>query len=127
MATTSVETLPVLPLPDGVVLPEMVVTVAAESDEAAAVIDVVGDGRLLLVPRVKGRFATTGVIGTIVDRSPGGTDRRGRKQPTTVTIRAHGRAKVGAGVIGSAPALWVEAEPVEAADSQAETEAAPRS
>ena len=72
---------------------------------------------------MQGRFASTGVIGTIVDRSPGGTDRRGRTQPTTVTIRAHGRAKVGAGVIGSAPALWVEAEPVVDPEPDAETEA----
>ena len=34
MTTTSVETLPVLPLPDGVVLPDMVVTVALQSKEA---------------------------------------------------------------------------------------------
>ncbi len=110
MATTSVETLPVLPLPDGVVLPEMVVTVAAESPEAAAVIDATTDGRLLLVPRIDGRFAATGVIGSVVDRSS--STRDGRNKVTTVTIRAHGRARVGAGVVGSSPILWVEAEPV---------------
>ncbi|MEM8924259.1 MAG: endopeptidase La [Actinomycetota bacterium] len=122
MATTSVETLPVLPLPDGVVLPDMVVTIAAESPEAVAVIDAADGGRLLLVPRIDGRFASTGVIGTIVDRSAGGSGRRG-KRPPTVTIKAHGRARVGAGVVGSAPALWVEAEAVIDPVPDAETEA----
>ncbi|MEL7209459.1 MAG: LON peptidase substrate-binding domain-containing protein, partial [Actinomycetota bacterium] len=123
MATTSVETLPVLPLPDGVVLPEMVVTVTAESPEAAAVVDAADDGRLLLVPRVNGRFASTGVVATIVDRSAGRTRSNGRPQAPTVTIRAHGRAKVGAGVVGSAPVLWVEAEPVVDPEPTPETQA----
>ena len=106
MATTSVETLPVLPLPDGVVFPEMVVTVAIQSSEASEVVRAAADGRLLLVPRVDGRYASVGVIATIVDRN----DRSGRFP--TVTVRGEGRAKVGTGVVGSAPVLWVEVEPV---------------
>ncbi|MEM9133619.1 MAG: endopeptidase La [Actinomycetota bacterium] len=123
MATTSVETLPLLPLPDGVVLPEMVVTVTAESAEAGAVIEAADNGRLLLVPRVDGRFATTGVIATIVDQTPGRTRSNGRKQAPTVTLRAHGRAKVGAGVVGNGRGLWVEAEPVVDPDPTPDTEA----
>ena len=103
MPTTSIETLPVLPLPDGVVLPEMVVTVAIQTSEASEVIKAAADGRLLLVPKVNGVYARIGVIATIVDKA---TDRR---QPT-VTLRAMGRARVGSGVVGSAPVLWVEAE-----------------
>ena len=106
MTTTSVETLPVLPLPDGIVLPEMVVTVAVQTAEAAAVIDATSGGRLLLVPRIDGQFANTGVIATIVDRDF--VDGR----LATVTLKAHERAKVGSGVVGSAPVLWVEAEAV---------------
>ncbi|MEM7337376.1 MAG: endopeptidase La [Actinomycetota bacterium] len=106
MASTAVETLPVLPLPDGVVLPEMVVTVAIQSKEAAEVVSAAADGRLLLVPRIDGRFASTGVIASIVDR-----DTRNRQLPT-VTVRAEGRARVGTGVVGSTPVLWVQAEPV---------------
>ena len=105
MTITSTETLPVLPLPDGVVLPDMVVTVAIQSKEAAEAIRAAHDGRLLLVPRVSGAFARVGVIATVADRSLDNT-------PPMVTLRALGRARVGAGVVGSTPALWVEAEPI---------------
>ncbi len=105
MTVTSTETLPVLPLPDGVVLPDMVVTVAIQSKEAAEAIRAAHDGRLLLVPRVNGAFARVGVIASVADRSLDNT-------PPMVTLRALGRARVGAGVVGSTPGLWVEAEPV---------------
>ncbi len=105
MTITSTETLPVLPLPDGVVLPDMVVTVAIQSKEAAEAIRAAHDGRLLLVPRVNGAFARVGVIASVADRSLDNS-------PPMVTLRALGRARVGAGVVGSMPGLWVEAEPV---------------
>ena len=46
-------TLPVLPLTSGVVLPQMVVTLALETDEAKAAADAAAEagGELLLVPR----------------------------------------------------------------------------
>ncbi|MCP4224079.1 MAG: endopeptidase La [Actinomycetia bacterium] len=116
MTQTSVETLPVLPLPDGVVFPEMVVTIAVQSAEASAVIAASSDGRILLVPRSGSRFASTGVIASIVDR-----DTQDNRLPT-VTVRAMARAKVGAGVVGSAPVLWVEAVPVTDPDPTPETE-----
>jgi ATP-dependent Lon protease len=115
VATTSVETLPVLPLPDGVVLPEMVVTVAIQSTEARDVVTAASGSRLLLVPRVNGTYARVGVIASVVDRDSSG------RMPT-VTIRAHGRARVGTGVIGSSPVLWVEAEPVIEAEPTPEIE-----
>jgi len=105
MTVTSTETLPVLPLPDGVVLPDMVVTVAIQSKEAAEAIRAAHDGRLLLVPRVNGAFASVGVIASVADRSLDNS-------PPMVTLRALGRARVGAGVVGSTPGLWVAAEPV---------------
>jgi len=111
------ETLAVLPLPDGVVLPEMVVTIAIQSPEAAAVLDAAPDGRLLLVPKIDGVFATTGVIATVVDR-----ESLGERVPT-VTVRAESRARVGGGVIGSAPVLWVEAEELRDPAPTPETEA----
>ncbi len=59
--------LPLLPLTQGVVLPQMVVTIALETDEAkragAAAADA-GD-RIVLVPRVDGRFAAVGTIAAI--------------------------------------------------------------
>lgn len=112
------ETLPVLPLPDGVVFPDMVVTISMQSDEALQVLTAAKSDRVLLVPRFQNegtsRYARVGVIATIEDRStlPDGTP--------AVTIRALQRARVGAGVIGATSGLWVEAEPIidpEATDS----------
>ncbi len=111
------ETLPLLPLSDGVVLPEMVVTMSIQSPEAASVIED-ATNRLLLVPRIgldddasagdsnRHRYARVGVIATIEDRStlPNGTP--------AVTIKAHHRARVGTAVIGQTAGLWVEAEPI---------------
>ena len=54
--------LPALPLESGVVLPQMVITLAAESPEAKAASDAAtaGDGTLLLVPKFPdGRYART--------------------------------------------------------------------
>ncbi len=100
------ETLPILPLPDGVVLPEMVVTVSIESDEARHAIEAATSDRLLLVPRVEGRFSPIGVIATIEDRGvlPNGSP--------ALTVRSHQRARISTGVVGTGPATWVEAEPV---------------
>lgn len=98
--------LPVLPLPDGVILPDMVVTVTMQSPEARQILAAVSDGRILLVPRIDGVYAKVGVIATIEnqDSLPDGSP--------TITLRAHDRARVGAGSIGSIGGLWVGAEPV---------------
>jgi ATP-dependent Lon protease len=106
----STSTLPVLPLPDGVVFPEMVVTVTLASSEARTAVAAAPDGRILLVPRRSdgsASFARVGVIASIENRGklPDGTP--------ALTIRGLQRARVGAGVIGDAPGLWVEVEPVE--------------
>ncbi len=100
------EQLPVLPLPDGVILPDMVVTVTMQSPEARQILNSVSNGRLLVVPRIDGVYASVGVIATIADQDslPDGSP--------TVTLRAHDRAKVGAGVIGSTNGLWVAAHPM---------------
>jgi ATP-dependent Lon protease len=110
-------TLPVLPLTAGVVLPQMVVTLALETDEARAAAAAAGiasgtdganrTGQVLLVPKDEnGRYAKVGTLATIEDRGnlPGGTP--------ALVVRATGRAQVGAGVIGQTAALWVHAEPV---------------
>ena len=101
-------TLPVLPLPDGVVLPGMVVTIALETDEARAAAEAAGDGgELLLVPR---------------DRRP--LRPRRRHRPHRVhrrPARRHRRPSSSGPPAGPAsapawsapaPALWVTAEPV---------------
>ena len=73
---TDVITLPLLSLPDLVVLPGMVVPVELDGD-SRPVIDAAqagSDGRLLLAPRLADRYPTHGVIATIeqVGRLPGG-------------------------------------------------------
>src|SRR3954468_13752507 len=107
---SDVLTLPILSLPDEVVLPGMVVPVELDSD-ARAVIDAAragSQGELLLAPRLSDRYPGYGVIASIerVGRLPGGA-------PAAV-LRAGRRAKLGSGVPGPGAALWVEAEPVEA-------------
>src|SRR4051794_14669535 len=108
---TDVLTLPILSLPDLVVLPGMVVPVELDSD-ARAVIDAAragSEGQLLLAPRLADRYPVYGVIAEIeqVGRLPGG-------EPAAV-LRAGRRARLGSGVPGPGAALWVEAEPVDVA------------
>ena len=98
--------LPVLSLPDLVVLPGMVVPV--ELDETAqAAVDAAragAEGQLLLAPRLADRYPSYGVVATIeqLGRLPGGA-------PAAV-LRAGVRARIGSGVTGPGAALWVEAE-----------------
>src|SRR3954447_3959086 len=108
---TDVLTLPILSLPDLVVLPGMVVPVELDSD-ARAVIDAAragSEGQLLLAPRLADRYPVYGVIAEIeqVGRLPGG-------EPAAV-LRAGRRARLGSGVPGPGGALWWEAAPVEGA------------
>ncbi|MFR0358204.1 endopeptidase La [Streptomyces sediminimaris] len=111
MASTSTPlTLPVLPLDDEVVLPGMVVPLdlndadvraAVEAAQAAARSEP-GKPKVLLVPRIDGTYASTGVLGTVeqvgrlADGDPG------------ALIRGRGRVKIGAGTTGPGAALWVE-------------------
>ena len=119
MATSAAPlTLPLLPTPNGVVLPEQVVTIALESDEARAAADAAaeGDGRLLLVPRIDGRFADVGTVATVEDRG------RLRAGTAALTVRGTGRARLGAAAVGDGDGLRVTAEPV---DDTAPTEQTP--
>ncbi|MCU1452351.1 MAG: lon3 [Acidimicrobiales bacterium] len=107
MADLATLTLPVLPLSSGVVLPQMVLTVALETAEAKAAAAAAGDrGELLLVPRLDGHYASVGVIARI---ESGGTLPNGTP---ALVIRAVQRARVGTGVVGAGDALWLTAEPV---------------
>ncbi len=101
-------TLPVLPLDDDVVLPTMVVPLDTSDSEVRSSIEAaraVADGdarpRLLLVPRIGGRYAPVGTLGVVEQegRLPNG-------KPGAV-IRAMSRVKIGAGTVGPGAALWV--------------------
>ena len=118
MADLTTLTLPVLPLRSGVVFPQMVVTVAIESDEAHRAIAAAerADGRLLLVPRLDDRYASIGTIATI--------QRVGRDNGTTALIAGMVRARIGAGRPGNDDVLWVEVEPVADDDPGLRTEMA---
>ncbi len=109
-------TLPVLPLDDEVVLPGMVVPLdlndadvraAVEAAQAAARSSGSSKPQVLLVPRIDGTYANTGVLGTVeqvgrlADGDPG------------ALIRGRGRVRVGAGTTGPGAALWVEGAEVE--------------
>ena len=103
----SLQTLPLVPLPGGVALPDMVLTIALESAAARKAIDAAGEGPVLLVPKLDDRYATVGVIGSIASRGklPDGTD--------AVTIHAGRRARLGAATTTEHPGLWIEAEVIE--------------
>ncbi|WP_405990838.1 endopeptidase La [Streptomyces sp. NBC_00986] len=111
MASTSTPlTLPVLPLDDEVVLPGMVVPLDLNDTDVRAAVEAAqaaarsepGKPKVLLVPRIDGTYATTGVLGTIeqvgrlADGDPG------------ALIRGRSRVKIGAGTTGPGAALWVE-------------------
>jgi ATP-dependent Lon protease len=111
-------TLPVLPLDDTVVLPGMVVPIDLSDPEARAAVEAArapyGTGvrseakpRVLLVPRLNGKYAAVGTIGVIEQegRLPGG-------EPGAV-VRGAARVKVGTGTTGPGAALWVEGQEVE--------------
>lgn len=114
--------LPVLFLTDPVVLPGMVVPV--QLDEAArAAIDAAGisadapsgGGKLLVAPRLDDRYASYGVIASVVQMG-----RLATGEPAAV-IKAEQRAHIGHGVSGPGAALWVEADIVTESEADART------
>ncbi|HTV11026.1 MAG TPA: endopeptidase La [Acidimicrobiales bacterium] len=102
------QTLPVLTLTSGVVLPGMAFTMALETEEARVAAEAAGQvgGRLVVVPRLEGRYASVGVIAEILERGqlPGGQE--------AIVIRGLQRAGLGTAVPGTGQALWVQVEPV---------------
>src|SRR5204862_6245518 len=91
----STQTLPLLPLNTGVVLPAMVVTLALETPEAKAAAEAAatnGDGRLLLVPYADGKYAKVGTVARVdtAGELPNGT--------SALILRGLHRAVLGAAV-----------------------------
>jgi ATP-dependent Lon protease len=105
--------LPVLPLDDVVVLPTMVVPLDTSGPEVRASIEAArlsasapdaADAmpRVLLVPRLDGKYSAVGTLGIVeqVGRLPSG-------EPAAV-IRGLSRVRVGTGTVGPGAALWVD-------------------
>ena len=100
---------PVLFVPDLVVLPGMVVPVPLD-DAAQATVDAARaseSGKLLVAPRLDDRYPTYGVVASIVQvgRIPGGQ--------TAAVIKGEKRAHIGTGTTGNGNALWVEVTEVD--------------
>ena len=95
--------LPVLPLDDAVVLPGTSVTFPITSEEQAEALAGAVEGRILLVPRIEGRFGSFGVVAEIVGEVglPGGM--RG------IAVEAQHRAELGPAAIGAEAGLRVSA------------------
>ncbi len=95
-------TLPVLPLRNGVVFPNMVVTIRIESAEGRIALAAASeaDDRLLLVPRIDGRYASVGTIAALHSDDGDGN----------VVVEGLARARVGSGSTDESGALWVEVE-----------------
>ncbi|HEX6257428.1 MAG TPA: endopeptidase La [Euzebyales bacterium] len=104
--------LPLLPLPDGVVAPQMVVNMVADSALARRAVDAAraGDGRLVLVPQVDGRYAAIGTIGMVEQ------DEQAADGTRAVLVRGIERARIGAGS-DDGSGLRVTIEPVSAINS----------
>ena len=100
--------LPVLPLTDSVLLPGMVVPVRLDEPEIQAAVDAASsvDRKILVVPRLDGRYAAVGTVAVLeqVGRLPSGEK--------AAVVRGEVRARIGSGVTGPGAALWVEAEKV---------------
>src|SRR6266851_5794204 len=109
--------IPLLPLTNGVVLPNMVVTIPLEREEAQAAVAAArqGDGLVLLVPRVGGRYAAIGTVAKLEDS---------RKLPNGIEVailQGLSRASVGSAAAGTGPALRVVAQPAEDVNPLTET------
>lgn len=101
--------LPVLTLHNGVVLPQMVLTLTLETDDARAAVDAAMEAGspVLLVPRVGERSSAVGTVAAIDQAGdlPGGA--------RAVFLRGLRRVRIGRAVPGAGDALWVTAEDVD--------------
>jgi len=104
------KSVPVLFLTDLIVLPGMIVPIELD-DAARAAVDAAQaseSGELLIAPRLEDRYASHGVLASIVQvgRIAGGNG-------TAAVVRGTKRAHIGAGANGPGAALWVEVTEVE--------------
>ncbi|RPA58504.1 endopeptidase La [Gordonia oryzae] len=123
--------LPVLFVPDLVVLPGMVVPIPLD-DAAQATVDAARaseSGKLLVAPRLDDRYPTHGVVSSIVQvgRIPGAGAGSAASGPngyiTAAVVKGEKRAHIGTGTTGHGTALWVEVTEIDEAEATAETKA----
>src|ERR1700710_2046763 len=104
-------TLPMLPLDGVVVLPGMVLPLSLAEAEVRAAVEAAQvsqqpeastEARVLLVPRLDGKYTTVGTVGVIeqVGRLRGGEQ--------VAVVRGTARVRIGSGTAGPGAALWVE-------------------
>jgi ATP-dependent Lon protease len=116
--------LPVLPLDDTVLLPNMVVPIklaGEDSTDARAAVEAAQAGaagdkpRVVLVPRLEGKYARVGTLGVVeqVGRLPGGE--------LAAVVRGTARVRIGAGTTGPGAALWVRVEVLDEAPATERT------
>ena len=108
MADLKTELIPLLPLNNGVVLPNMMVTIPLEREDAQTAVAAARaeEHLVLLVPRVEGRYAGVGTVARIEDS---------RKLPNGIEVailQGLYRANVASGAAGTGPALRVMAQAV---------------
>ncbi len=100
--------LPVLTLTGGVVLPQMVLTVALETEDARSAVDAAleAETNVIVVPKLGDRYSAVGTVAAIdsAGELPGGT--------RAVFLRGLHRARVNVAAPATGEALWVEAEEV---------------
>src|SRR6202049_217287 len=117
MPELKTEFIPLLPLNNAGVPPEMVVTIPVEREESGAAIAAAreGDGLVLLVPRVEGKYASIGTVAKIEDsrKLPNGVD--------VAILQGLHRASVGSAAAGTGPALRVLAQPAADVNPLSET------
>ena len=99
-------TLPVVPLPDAVLLPGTIATLTLDSEEARAAVAAArsGDGRVVVVPEIDGRRAQVGVIAQVeqVGQLPTGVE--------AAILRAVQRGVLAAEVVSERSGRWQEVE-----------------
>ncbi|ACU74518.1 ATP-dependent protease La [Catenulispora acidiphila DSM 44928] len=109
--TGATKAFPVIPLDDAVVLPGMVVPLDLSDSETRAAVDAAANGptrggkpQVLLVPRLDGTYAKSGVVAIIEQ-----TGRMAGSGRMVAVVRGTNRAAIGVGTTGPGAALWVEA------------------
>ncbi len=107
MSDLTTTNLPVLPLRNGIVFPNMVITVSIETDVARRAIAATEstNGRLILIPQIDGDYSSVGTVAEIQEVSAQGGD--------TAIINGIARARIGVGQSAGNNVLWVETDLIE--------------